>query len=138
MGDMSDIERVWREKTDDELIEAAGELADYTSEGRQVIRAELKRRGLEDPVEQAGGDEPGTSEEQDGEAEPIPGPQCVRCHVELQFLGTKSFHEGTHWGVLGEIGHLFEKSESFDVYVCPRCGHVDLFVSGVGRELRSE
>jgi hypothetical protein len=26
--------------------------------------------------------------------------------------------------------------ENFDVYVCPRCGHVELFVEGIGEEFR--
>jgi hypothetical protein len=26
--------------------------------------------------------------------------------------------------------------ERFDVYVCPRCGRVELFVDGIGQEFR--
>ena len=58
--------------------------------------------------------------------------------MRLRHLGTRQFHEGTHWGVLGELGHLFESSESFDVYVCPRCGHVELFVDSVGEATRQD
>ena len=50
---MNEAERIWQEKSDDALIEAAAELETYTDEGQRIIRAELKRRGLEDPVEQA-------------------------------------------------------------------------------------
>ena len=63
--------------------------------------------------------------------------QCPRCGVELQYVGTKKFHEGTRWGVLGELGELFVKKEHFDVYVCPRCGRVEFFVDGIGEEFRS-
>jgi hypothetical protein len=122
---MNDLEGIWREKSDDDLIEAAASLGDYTAEGQQVIRAELKRRGLEDPVDQAGG---AGVVEATTEVPPI---ECLRCHVELRHLGTKSFHEGTPWGAMGELFHLFENAEAFDVYVCPQCGHVDLFVDDV-------
>ncbi len=128
-----DIEKIWREKSDEDLLDAAASLEDYTDEGRQVIRGELKRRGLEDPVEQAGDygatGKAGGAEASDAEGAAVDVPQCLRCQVELRFVGVSRFHEGTRWGVLGEIGHLFEQSEAFDVYVCPQCGHVDLFVS---------
>jgi hypothetical protein len=52
--------------------------------------------------------------------------------VKLVYLGEKKFREGSNWGVMGEIGHLFEKSESYDVYVCRQCGHVDFFVDVTG------
>ena len=62
--------------------------------------------------------------------------QCPRCGVELDYVGTKKFHEGTRWGALGDLGELFVKKEHFDVYVCPRCGRVELFVDGIGEEFR--
>ena len=61
---------------------------------------------------------------------------CPRCLCALQFVGTKSFHEGTRWGALGDIGELFVKKEKFDVYCCPRCGRVEFFVDGIGEEFR--
>jgi len=61
---------------------------------------------------------------------------CPRCETRLNYVGTKRFHEGTRWGVLGDIGELFTNRESFDVYVCPRCGRVELFVDGIGEEFR--
>jgi hypothetical protein len=62
--------------------------------------------------------------------------QCVRCATKLDYVGTKRFHEGTRWGVLGDLGELFVNRESFDVFVCPRCGRVEFFVEGVGEEFR--
>ena len=82
---------------------------------------------------------------------------CARCNVALEFVGTRDFHEGTRWGALGDLGEpfvkkerfdvyvcprcggveLFVKKERFDVYVCPRCGGVELFVDGIGEDLRS-
>lgn len=61
---------------------------------------------------------------------------CARCDRPLDFVGTKKFHEGRRWGLLGELGELFVKREHFDVYVCPRCGRVELFVDGIGEEFR--
>jgi hypothetical protein len=63
---------------------------------------------------------------------------CARCETPLQFVGTKKFHEGTRqWGFwLGDLGELFTSREHFDVYVCPRCGKVELFVDGIGEEFR--
>ena len=61
---------------------------------------------------------------------------CPRCEVPLDFVGTRDFHEGTRWGALGELGELFVNKQRFDVFVCPRCGRVELFIDGIGEELR--
>lgn len=61
---------------------------------------------------------------------------CPRCEVALEYIGTRDFHEGTRWGVLGELGEMFVNKQRFDVYVCPRCGRVELFIDGTGEELR--
>jgi hypothetical protein len=61
---------------------------------------------------------------------------CSRCRRKLDYVGTKAFHEGTRWGVLGELGELFVNKERFDVYCCPRCGRVELFVDGIGEQFR--
>lgn len=61
---------------------------------------------------------------------------CPRCDLGLDYVGTKSFHEGTPWGVLGELGELFVNKQHFDVYCCPRCGRVEFFVDGIGEEFR--
>jgi hypothetical protein len=46
---MSSAEDIWRRKTDEEVAQAAGCLADYTEEGQAVIRAEMSRRGIAEP-----------------------------------------------------------------------------------------
>ena len=61
---------------------------------------------------------------------------CTRCEVKLEYVGTKAFHEGTRWGVLGDLGELFVKKERLDFYYCPRCGRVEFYVDGVGEEMR--
>lgn len=61
---------------------------------------------------------------------------CPRCDQSLAFVGTKAFHEGRRYGLLGDIGELFVNKERFDVYVCKRCGRVELFVDGIGEQFR--
>jgi hypothetical protein len=61
---------------------------------------------------------------------------CARCATRLDYVGSKRFHEGARWGVLGELGELFVNRECFDVFVCPRCGRVEFFVEGIGEEFR--
>lgn len=61
---------------------------------------------------------------------------CPRCEMDLAYVGTKSFHEGRRWGVLGDLGELFVNKEKFDVYVCNQCGRVELFVDGIGEQFR--
>jgi Zn finger protein HypA/HybF involved in hydrogenase expression len=75
----------------------------------------------------------------DGSVDPVPDPlKCARCTEVLEYVGRKRFHEGTNWGFFGELGELFVKREHFDVYVCPRCGRVEMFVDGIGEDLRQE
>jgi hypothetical protein len=62
--------------------------------------------------------------------------KCPRCETNLQYVGAKAFHEGTRWGVLGDLGELFVNKERFDIYVCNRCGRVELFIDGIGEEFR--
>jgi predicted nucleic-acid-binding Zn-ribbon protein len=63
---------------------------------------------------------------------------CPRCSEQLEHLGTKRFHQGTNWGVLGELGEFFVKRERFDVYACPRCGRVEFYVDGIGEQHRPQ
>jgi hypothetical protein len=63
---------------------------------------------------------------------------CPLCDQGLDFVGTKNFHEGTRWGVLGDLAELFVNKERFDIYCCPRCGRVEFFVDGIGEEFRPQ
>jgi hypothetical protein len=93
--------------------------------------------GVEDPafVRRARERDSVVAEKPAGHPKPI---ACLRCNEELAHLGTKHFHEGRNWGVLGELGELFVKRDRFDVYACPRCGRVEFFVDGVGEEHRPQ
>ncbi len=117
----TEAERIWRAKTDQQLLEAAGELHQCTAEGQHVIRAELKRRGFEDPVEQKG--EAALEPFEEG----APPRECMRCNAEMRFFGTRI--ESGNWAVLGEMPKVIEMGASFDVYVCPECTRVELFLN---------
>ena len=83
------------------------------------------RSGIEDPrfrPEQASMLDRGTR----------PPMDCLRCKSKLDYVGTKAFHEGARWGILGDVAELFVKRKSFDLYVCADCGQVEFFVSGLG------
>ncbi len=57
---------------------------------------------------------------------------CLRCtDTEMTFIGRRRFHEGTQAMpfLLGELGELFAPREEFDLYACPSCGKVELFLS---------
>ena len=70
---------------------------------------------------------------EDREANPM---VCSQCKTALVFAGTREFHEGTPWGVFGNIGEVFVNREQFDIYVCPRCGRLEFFIDGIGEEFR--
>jgi hypothetical protein len=63
---------------------------------------------------------------------------CSSCGVPLKYAGTKKFHEGTRWGLLGDLGELFVNKETFDVYCCPECGKVEFFLDGIGEDRRPQ
>lgn len=53
---------------------------------------------------------------------------CLRCNdVPMHFSGNYRFHEGTRIGALGSFMEIFTNRESFDLYVCPKCGKVEFF-----------
>ena len=47
--------------------------------------------------------------------------ECLRCTEPMNYSGNFRFHEGFLTGV-------FTNKESFDLYVCPKCGKVEFFV----------
>lgn len=52
---------------------------------------------------------------------------CLRCNVPLVHQGSRKFHEGSSWGAIGDLGHLFTNKESFDLYICPSCSKIEFF-----------
>ena len=59
---------------------------------------------------------------------------CLRCESGLLYSGVYRFHEGTRYGVLGSLFELFVNKESFEIYVCPKCGKVEFFVPRGNRD----
>ncbi len=115
---MGDAERIWREKSDEDLLDAAAELDQFTEEGRQVIRAELKRRGLEDPMEQSGEEPPPETER---------ALECLRCRGTLRYVPPADETRPLYlWA--GGGAPLMDPTGAVRVYVCPECGHVELFM----------
>ncbi len=53
---------------------------------------------------------------------------CLRCKTTMLFAETIRLHEGSRWGLLGDIGHLFTNRISFDIYVCLNCDKVEFFM----------
>jgi len=53
---------------------------------------------------------------------------CLRCNIPLIFSGNYKFHEGARTGVLGNIFEIFVNRETFDLYICPKCGKVEFFI----------
>jgi hypothetical protein len=63
---------------------------------------------------------------------------CSRCGVYLQFIGTKTFQEGSRgfdWLGPPFVG-LLDRPLNLDVYFCPRCGRLEMFLDGMGEEFR--
>lgn len=53
---------------------------------------------------------------------------CLRCpDIQLLFAGNFKFHEGPRIGVLGSGFEIFQNRESFDIYLCPKCGKAEFF-----------
>jgi len=46
---------------------------------------------------------------------------CLRCQIPMKYSGNFRFHEGFLTG-------FFTNKESFDLYICPKCGKVEFFV----------
>ncbi len=132
---MTDLERIWRERNDGALLEAAENLDDYTEEGRRVILAEVERRGLKMPElerepEDLVPEELAVPAKPALEDLPVEGPlSCLRCGLELQYVGSRDLR-AAGGGVFAELAPLFENSRRLNVYMCPQCGHVDLFAEG--------
>lgn len=52
---------------------------------------------------------------------------CLRCSVPMRYSGQFKFHEGMNTGIFGNLFEIFMNRESFDLYLCPKCGKVEFF-----------
>lgn len=53
---------------------------------------------------------------------------CLRCNTPMKDRGQISFHEGTRYGVLGDLAEFLVNKEVFKYYTCPGCGKVEFFI----------
>lgn len=63
--------------------------------------------------------------------------QCLRCGTPTKFVRTEAFRHGEWGSVLSALLNIEDDNDELDLHLCPRCGHVEFFVSGVGEEYRS-
>ncbi|SHI42860.1 hypothetical protein SAMN04487911_10241 [Arenibacter nanhaiticus] len=52
---------------------------------------------------------------------------CLRCKVPMHYSGIYKFHEGNKTGLWGNVFEIFVNRESFDLYLCHKCGKVEFF-----------
>jgi len=53
---------------------------------------------------------------------------CLRCLIPMQFKGRSDFHEGPLFGINNVLNEIFTRSEFYDLYFCPHCGKVEMFI----------
>ena len=82
MRAIMDPERIWREKSDEELVEAGEAIWEFTDEGERIVRSELRSRGLPEP--------------------PPPIDQCWKCG--------RAVHEGEPGDACSRCGEPFSAS----------------------------
>lgn len=54
---------------------------------------------------------------------------CPHCAEPLAFLVRENIQLGEHTFFGGDLGNLLSGSLPVTMYVCPRCGHLELFTS---------
>lgn len=67
------------------------------------------------------------SDVQEGELSEL---ECVRCfNTKMIYNGSERFHVGSNSApvVFGNLGELFVKKQTFDMYYCPNCGKVEFY-----------
>jgi hypothetical protein len=64
--------------------------------------------------------------------------RCLRCDGPTKYVRTRAFRHAGLGSLLGDLLHLDDDSEELDLHVCPKCGHVEFFVSGIGEECRGD
>lgn len=63
---------------------------------------------------------------------------CLRCDTPYVYSGEYKFHEGPKIGFFGNLFEVFVNRESFDIYLCPKCGKVEFFIPSNNREYKLE
>lgn len=62
--------------------------------------------------------------------------RCLRCEVSLEMLGTREFRTGGTTGgwklLFGEWAELGEDMIELEIWTCPKCRRVELYMPGTG------
>ena len=53
---------------------------------------------------------------------------CLRCGTKMDFLGNEDIQLGHHSLIFGDLGNLLAGSISADIYVCPNCKKIELYL----------
>src|SRR5687768_199025 len=106
----------------EELRTAMVDFDRYSDPELKVMREECDRRGGDGDLK----------------ADRATEMRCARCETVLSYAGAKHFHEGTLFGIFGDLGEILVNQEKFVVYFCPRCGKVEFFVAGIAEKQRPE
>lgn len=54
--------------------------------------------------------------------------RCLRCDVTMKKLGSREFHQGSRFGVFGNLGELLVDKQALDMLACSNCGKVEFFL----------
>ena len=59
--------------------------------------------------------------------------ECLRCHAPLEFRGKHQIHTGEiKLGPVKTVSPAFVSGMPVAIYLCPQCGHIELFAPGIG------
>ncbi|HHW40752.1 MAG TPA: hypothetical protein GXX19_06350 [Syntrophomonadaceae bacterium] len=62
--------------------------------------------------------------------------RCQQCNVSLEMLGTREFRTGGTTGgwklLFGEWAELREDMIELEIWACPKCRRVELYLPGTG------
>src|SRR5436309_9468717 len=138
-GDPKDPQRLaerFAALSDDELVDMINiHPQQYRAEALAIARAEMVKRGYH--LSRKGKVIKVTKDQEkhdEAAAQPPHAPLCSRCKTEMEYAGTRRLNDDKEMSVLGELGEMYKNGahEFLDVYICRKCGHVDLFVDGIG------
>lgn len=85
-----EIEETWRRKSDEEVLAAAEQLADYTEVGQRIILAEMRKRGIAVPLQSI-------------DLKPVETEHGVQFAHDLKEAGRKNMMHGALWCIGGII-----------------------------------
>lgn len=61
-------------------------------------------------------------------------PNCLRCHTPLRFLKREKIQLGQSGAFFGDWPNIIAGALDAEIFYCPTCGHIELFMPGMNRE----